>query len=123
MLRKTRTLLNLDVEKEEKPWLEQMQRLELEFLVLCKLDLECLDRKFVYIKKEGKPFRVRVIVYDKTPNEHKRTLVLTHGFIGSSLNWTWMIAPLAKLYRIVLFDNCSWGLNQRIDKSAGIESP
>ena len=39
------------------------------------------------------------------------------------MNWVWMIEPLAKLYRIVLFDNCSWGLNSRLEKSSGIESP
>ena len=39
------------------------------------------------------------------------------------MNWVWMIEPLAKLYRIVMFDNCSWGLNSRLEKSSGLESP
>ena len=39
------------------------------------------------------------------------------------MNWVWMIEPLAKLYRIVMFDNCSWGLNTRLEKSSGLESP
>ena len=39
------------------------------------------------------------------------------------MNWVWMIEPLAKLYRLVMFDNCSWGLNSRLEKSSGLESP
>ena len=69
--------------------------------------------------KEG-PFRVRVFeIGDKT----KKTLVITHGFSGCALSYYTMIHTLAKSYRLVLFDNCSWGLNTRVQTCEGLESP
>ena len=34
-----------------------------------------------------------------------------------------MIKTLAESYRLVLFDNCSWGLNTRLSVCEGLESP
>ena len=71
---------------------------------------------------EGKPFQVRTIIYgDK--EEEKKTLVMTHGFMGASAVWIWMLKHLAERYRLVLFDHGSWGLNTRLDTCEALESP
>ena len=95
---------------------------ELAFLSLCKLDLKKLDRRYVMIEMEGKPFRVRVLVYGGD-SSNKKTLCMTHGWLGNSTGWTWMLKPLAEHYRLVLFDCASWGLNTKLDKSVALESP
>ena len=99
-----------------------MEKLEYNFLMLIKLDPKKLERMYVMIEMEGKPFRVRVITYGDEAKKDKKTLVMTHGFLGCSLNWVWMFKPLAERYRLVLFDHSSWGLNTRLDQSVGMES-
>ena len=71
---------------------------------------------------EGKPFRVRVLVYG-TSKEKKKTLCMTHGWLGNSTGWTWMLKPLSDHYRLVLFDCASWGLNTKLDTSSALDSP
>ena len=88
---------------------------------MCQIDLEKLERRYVMIEMLGKPFRVRTLIYGKK-EENKKTLVMTHGFLGCSVNWVWMIGALSKKYRLVMFDHSSWGLNTRLDKCPGIES-
>ena len=102
--------------------MKRMEEVELNFLILCKLDLEKLERRFVMIEMEGKPFRVRTLIYGKK-EEGKKTLCITHGYMGNSTVWTWMFKPLAENYRLVLFDHCSWGLNTRLETSESLESP
>ena len=48
---------------------------------------------------------------------------MTHGFMGASAVWIYMLKHLAEKYRLVLFDHGSWGLNTRLDASSGLESP
>ena len=74
------------------------------------------------IQMEGNPFEVRTIIYGKK-EEGKETLVMTHGYMGSSSTWFWMLKPLAEKYRLVLFDHGSFGLNTRLDQSSGLDSP
>ena len=71
---------------------------------------------------EGKPFNVRVLVIGKK-EENKKTLCMTHGYMGNSTVWGYMINPLAEKYRLVLFDNITFGLNTRVEKSVASESP
>ena len=66
---------------------------------------------------------MRTIIYGRKEAETKKTLVMTHGFMGCSAVWIWMIKPLAEKYRLVFYDHGCWGLNTRLDKCSGLESP
>ena len=105
----------------EDSWLQRMEQLELNYLYLHKIDFNILTRQYIMIDVEGKPFRVRVHIYNKDDKE-KKTLVMMHGYLGSSVCWSWMIKPLSEKYRLVLFDHNSWGLNTRLEKCSGFES-
>ena len=49
-----------------------------------------------------------------SPDPNIKTLVFTHGFIGSCIFYFHAMAKLASKYRIVMFDNCCKGMNDRI---------
>ena len=99
-----------------------LEGLELRVLLLSGLELAKIDRRYMIIRMEGKPFRVRTIIYG-AEEEGKKTLLMTHGFMGASAVWIYMLKHLAEKYRLVLFDHGSWGLNTRLDESAGMETP
>ena len=99
-----------------------MEEAELNFLNLLHLDMEKLERKYIMIEMEGKPFRVRTLIYGKK-EEGKKTLCMTHGYLGNSTGWMWMFKPLAEHYRLVCFDLLSWGLNTKLDQSEALENP
>ena len=42
---------------------------------------------------------------------------MTHGFGSFACTFYKYLKPLSEKYRIVLFDNCGWGLNTRLDES------
>ena len=55
----------------------------------------------------------------------KKTLVLMHGLAACSVHWGIILGQLAEHYRIVMFDNCNWGLNSKteVDHTTALESP
>lgn len=70
---------------------------------------------------DGEPFFVRnTVLGDKS----KPTLLLVHGYMCGGLSgfvqWFKYLLPH---YRIVIFDNCGWGLNTRLDTCSGSASP
>ena len=71
---------------------------------------------------DGNPFHVRTFVVDDKSNT-KKTLVLTHGYTASALSYYTMMKTLSEKYRLVLFDNGSWGLNTRLKECDGLKSP
>ena len=85
---------------------------------------------YTTIEMEGKPFQVRTIYYrqrgeqasfDSKPTQRK-TVVLTHGYMSCCTTFARLLALLGKHYDIVLFDNCSWGLNTRLETSNALKS-
>ena len=107
-------------ELDEDDWLDAMEAAEDEVLSLTEIDSAEIEKGFVTIVMDGKPFQVRVFtIGDKS----KKTLVLIHGYGVSSLIFYAILKPLAKKYRLVLFDNGGWGLNTRVDKCSGLQSP
>ena len=83
---------------------------------------EKIKSTFIEIEMDGVPFRVRThTIEDKTSG--KPTLVLMHGYLGTSTDWTKMLKPLREKYRIVLFDNVGFGTNTRLQECSGTESP
>jgi pimeloyl-ACP methyl ester carboxylesterase len=65
---------------------------------------------------------VNTIIYGKD-EEGKKTLVMTHSYLAVSSYWSMLLKSLSQRYRIVLFDHGSWGLNTRLEESAGLDSP
>jgi pimeloyl-ACP methyl ester carboxylesterase len=87
------------------------------------VDTSKLVRKYTTIEMDGKPFLVRTAIYDKG-GEDRKTLVMTHGYIFSSvLAFFKILEPLSEHYRIVMFDHISYGLNSRVqDVGDALES-
>ena len=49
----------------EEAWLKKMEFMEGNCLTLWKIDINSIDRRYIWIEMDGKPFRVRVHVYGK----------------------------------------------------------
>ena len=45
--------------------------------------------------------------------DHMPTLVLTHGYGGASCHFVLLVRELMRQYRVVMFDNLSFGGNPR----------
>ena len=48
---------------------------------------------------------------------------MTHGYATHALSHFMILKSLAAHYRLILFDNSSWGGNTRRDHTKAIESP
>ena len=72
--------------------------------------------RYLTIEMNGKPFNVRVYHTDIETKTTKKTLVITHGFLGTSLAYLNIIGKLIEKYHLVLFDNICWGLNTRLSE-------
>ena len=70
---------------------------------------------------EEKEFQVRTFIVGDD-REDKKTLVFTHGFVGSMVMYFAAMARLAQKYRLVMFDNCCKGLNTKLDTSEALQS-
>lgn len=53
----------------------------------------------------------------------KPTLVMTHGYASFALSHFYHFKTLAEHFRVIIFDNCSWGGNTRLDETEGLDSP
>ena len=49
-------------------------------------------------------------------------MVLTHGYASFAASYFMILKELAEHYRVIMFDNSSWGANTRLDQCSGIES-
>lgn len=68
--------------------------------------------------------QVRTFIYDLDSSMHKKTLLLTHGNAMASVFYSRILPGLAAHYRVVMFDNMSWGLNTRLQNVGdALESP
>ena len=75
--------------------------------------------KYTNIVMEDKPFKVRTF-YFGCEDKSKPTLVLTHGFMGNILSFFQFLKMISKHYRLIAFDNASWGLNTRTEWKEGV---
>ena len=91
---------------------ELCSRLEiLEYQLLDKsgLNPDEFERKFVTIEMDGEPFHIRTVIYG---DKSKKTLVMTHGYMLSGvMAFFKLFKNLAEHYRLVVFDQGSFGLN------------
>ena len=83
------------------------------------LPLEAFNRKYVTIKIDGFDFNVRVISFGHQSNP---TLVMTHGYASFAVSHFMIMKTLAENYRVIMFDNSSWGANTRLDHCSGLDS-
>jgi pimeloyl-ACP methyl ester carboxylesterase len=65
---------------------------------------------------------VRVVTINEHFKGEKKTLVMTHGFLGSSPTHLRILKGLSELYHLVLFDNACWGLNTRDGDDSSMNS-
>ena len=103
-------------------WYAAMDKTEDRLIVLSGIPLAQVHKDFVTIQMDGNPFQVRTFTIGDI-SHNKKTLVLTHGYTASALSYYTMIKTLAEKYRLILFDNCSWGLNSRPKECSGLKSP
>ena len=70
---------------------------------------------------DQKPFFVR---FNILGDVSKPTLVLVHGYmcggVSAYVQWFKYLVPF---YRVVVFDNCGWGLNTKLAECSGYASP
>ena len=84
------------------------------------MPLEAFERHWATFQLEGQPFKARYFVFGDTT---KPTLVMTHGYAVFALGRFPMFKDLAPHFRVIIFDNSSWGGNTRLAHSSGLESP
>ena len=81
-----------------------------------------LTSMYVPINVKGQQLAVRTNIYND--DRSKKTLLMTHGYCMAALFFSRIIPALAEHYRIVMFDNLSWGMNSRTDNVGdALESP
>ena len=81
-----------------------------------------LTCKYITIYMCGKELKVRTHIYND--DRSKKTLFMTHGFMLAGSYLSPILPALSKHYRIVMVDNCAWGLNTRTDYVGdALESP
>ena len=99
-----------------------MEKAELDVFKCGDVDFQKLIRKYTIIEMEGKKLAVRTFIYND--DKSKKTLLMTHGFgMSGCLTSFKIIEPLAKHYRLVIFDHGGWGLNTKIQDTQALESP
>ena len=103
----------------EASWYQRLENLECDLLTLSEIPPDQIGRTYTLIKIETKDYAVRTIFIGDFNEEkpEKKTLVMTHGFASFAVTFYKYLKPLSEKYRIVLFDNCGWGLNTRLDES------
>ena len=52
----------------------------------------------------------------------KPTLVMTHGYASFAVSHFMIMKELAEHFRVIMFDNSSWGANTRLIECSGLES-
>ena len=92
-------------------WRRQLEAAEQDmFRAVRGLDMDQLVSTYVTNSFNGLEYDVRVHIYNDVD---KPTLLMTHGYSMASVFYARMLPALAQHYRIVMFDNLSWGLNER----------
>jgi pimeloyl-ACP methyl ester carboxylesterase len=64
---------------------------------------------------DGKLFQMRTFIMG---DPLKKTLVMTHGYFLASVYYFPILAKLKEHFRLVLFDNLSFGANTRLHSSS-----
>mmetsp|Transcript_716 Transcript_716/g.1013 ORF Transcript_716/g.1013 Transcript_716/m.1013 type:complete len:184 (-) Transcript_716:654-1205(-) len=98
----------------------KLSECETEVLKLSGLPLEAFERHWAHFEFEGAPFRARYFVFG---DSEKPVLLMTHGYASFSLSHFMLFKQLAGRFRVIFFDNCSWGGNTRKLSTSGLESP
>ena len=102
-------------------WQAQLIEHETNILRLSGVQPEHTRQTFTTIQMEDRPYRIRTIYLRKPSSLSKKTLVMTHGYMSNCTTYATLMAKLIEHYDIVLFDNCGWGLNTRLEHSTGLK--
>ena len=97
-------------------WEIETERLEADVLRASGWKDEEYIAKYTNIVMDEKPFKVRTF-YFGCEDKSKKTLVMTHGFMGNMISWFGFLNLIAAEYRVICFDNANWGLNTRSEDS------
>ena len=93
----------------------QIEKFEEALLKHSGLPLEAIERRYVEIQMDGQPFKVRTFVIGSMD---KKTLVMTHGYLCGSPWHVLILKALSEEFRVVMFDNMSFGGNTRVETSS-----
>ena len=94
-------------------WQQEMENAELAiFQSVEGLDLELLKLSYTEIQVNT-PEVLKVRTYTYNDDKSKPTLLMTHGYMVSSVFFARLLPELSKHYRVVMFDNLGFGLNSR----------
>jgi len=84
---------------------------ESEILKLSGLTLSAFERHWACFEHESVPFKARYFMFG---DQTKPVLVMTHGYASKSLSHFMLFKRLSEHFRVIFFDNCSWGGNTRL---------
>jgi len=87
-----------------------MEAVEEPFLHLTGMPEGSISRHWANFMLEGSPFRARYFMFG---DESKPTLVMTLGYNSAVLQAFLMFKELAKSFRVIAFDQMSFGANSR----------
>ena len=91
--------------------IERIEKFEDALLKHSGLPLDSIEKRYVTIEMDGAPFKMRTFIIEK---ESSPTLVLTHGYAcGSPMHFP-ILKALSRAFRVVMFDNMSFGTNTRL---------
>ena len=88
-----------------------LEQCETEILKLTGLPVEHYERHWAAFKFQGSDFKARYFVFG---DESKPVLVMTHGYASSAFSHFMQFKSLAVHFRVIFFNNCSWGGNTRL---------
>ena len=98
----------------------KLELCETAILQLIDMPIEAFQRSWASFQLEGADFKARYFVFG---DQAKPTLVMTHGYATYALSHFMIFKSLAKHYRVIAFDNSSFGGNTRLNSCSGLESP
>lgn len=83
------------------------------------MPLDSFERHWAVFQLEGSEFKARYFVFG---DPSRPTLVMTHGYATFALSHFMLFKSLAEHFRVIIFDNSSWGGNSRRETCQGIKS-
>ena len=98
----------------------RLETCETAILKLTGMPVGAFERHWAEFQLEGSAFRARYFTFG---DKSKPTLVMTHGYATFALSHFMLFKGLAQHFRVLIFDNSSWGGNSRRPNCRGIESP
>lgn len=99
-----------------RPVMDRMAELEQQIYDHAQIPRSAVSKKYVTIQmSDGSEHDIWTVVIDSSEEgiNEKPTLVMTHGFGSASCHYVAVFRHLMEHFKIVFFDNLSFGMNPR----------